>query len=797
MRDLKGNIREKILTTALLLVSLISIAEDQDRIAEKEIEFEVKNVFGLNSDYAEFSPVLHNQQLIFASDREYDITSYGEGNWKHTKHVNIFAAKVKSYVNDSVVFEKVEIYDNTFISDDHVGPICFSADGKEAIFSQVSHTKQRMFGKAKFFPQLYSAKLVNGKWKEIKKLSFVQDGYSYSHPAYSADGNQLYFASDAPEAKGGKDIFVSTRTADGWTVPKSVEGINSTFDEVFPTVLGKTLYFSSTGFDGQGGLDLFRSKLEDDGWSIPESLGPTINSKKDDFGLVFNPNKESGYFSSNREGNDDIYYFNRIEKVTLYDDVVAGKFSYRYIKGEDPSGLEVLMLDEDGEIIFRTTTNSKGEFIFKELPADGKYTIKLLKDGEEVTLTLYGKDSDTFLISDESGSFVYRRLKGENVGTLALIDSEDVDLVTKQGTLNGQLTYRKLKGEDPDGFDVYLVDEDGNIIMKTKTDKYGNFQFRELPMDKNYMIKIDDTDEDIELVLYNKHDDITATLAKDENGNFVYRKLSSDYESSMDLLKDEEGLLVFSERKMAISGEFIYSELAGAPADMEFEILDGDGNFLMRGKTDGKGYFNYTTLPLREEIMFKLDEESVYFKRKIDLKILSRSYDVLVALSKDEKGFFTYRRLGGDRSVMKEIELGDDGELVIKEINVMSEEDKLKETLDKVSTIYYNRNDKDLTAHDEEILDDVVLKLKENTKLTVQLDAYASARGDAGHNMRLSQRRVDGAEKYLRRKGISSSRISKKAHGASAEDNKCGDDEECLEAMHRLNRKTEIKLVLK
>jgi len=797
MRDLKKNIEKSLLLTSLLLCSVLTFAEDQDRIAEKEIEFEVKNVYGLNSKYAEFSPVIFDQTLIFASDREFDISSYGEGNWEHNKHVNIFAAKVKSYVNDSVVFEKVKIYDNTFISDDHVGPISFSPDGKEAIFSKVSHSNQRLFGKQEFHPELYSAKMVNGKWKEITKLAFVEDGYSYSHPAFSGDGKKLYFASDAPGTKGGKDIFVVTKTAEGWSEPISVKGINTTYDEVFPTILGKVMYFSSTGFDGQGGLDLFRSELYKEEWTIPESLGPTMNTDKDEFGMVFNPNKESGYFSSNRDENDDIYYFNLIEKVTVYDDVVAGKFSYRYIKGEDPSGLEVLMLDEDGEILFRTTTNEKGEFLFKELPADGKYTIKLLKDGEEVTLTLYGKDSDTFLISDENGSFVYRKLKGENVGTLSLIDSEDVDLVTKQGTLNGQLSYRKLKGEDPDGFDVYLVDEDGNVIMKTKTDEYGNFQFRELPMDKNYMIKIDDTDDDIELILYNKHDDITATLAKDDNGNFVYRKLSSDYESTMELLKDDEGLLVFSERKMAISGEFIYSELSGAPADMEFEILDGDGNFLMRGKTDGNGYFNYTTLPLREEIMFKLDEESVYFNRKIDLKILSRSYDVLVALSKDEKGFFTYRRLGGDRSVLKEVELGDDGELVIKETNVLSDEDKLKETLAKVSTIYYNRNDSELTDHDKEILNEIVTKLKENPNLTVKLNAYASARGDKDHNMRLSQRRVDGAAKYLKRNGISSSRYSTKAHGAAAEDDKCGDDEECLEAMHRLNRKTEIKFELK
>ena len=37
---------------------------------------------------------------------------------------------------------------------------------------------------------------------------------------------------------------------------------------------------------------------------------------------------------------------------------------------------------------------------------------------------------------------------------------------------------------------VYLVDEDGNIVMQTETDEFGNFIFEKLPYGSNYLVKV-------------------------------------------------------------------------------------------------------------------------------------------------------------------------------------------------------------------------------------------------------------------------------------------------------------------
>ena len=73
------------------------------------------------------------------------------------------------------------------------------------------------------------------------------------------------------------------------------------------------LYFSSNGLLGLGGLDIFYIQLKE---FLPsgavKNLGYPLNSKEDDFGIVTMPNGLSGYFSSDRRGNDDIYQFDAV-----------------------------------------------------------------------------------------------------------------------------------------------------------------------------------------------------------------------------------------------------------------------------------------------------------------------------------------------------------------------------------------------------------------------------------------------------------------------------------------------------
>lgn len=131
------------------------------------------------------------------------------------------------------------------------------------------------------------------------------------------------------------------------------------------------LYFASNGHPGSGGLDIFAAKEEANGNYMVLNLGTSINSQYDDFGLVFNPDSLSGYFSSNRPGGkgaDDNYYFkvNKIDlRVISYDDhtkaLVPG--SKIALSGSDGKVIESKVADKDGVVDFSVDPREKYQLL--------------------------------------------------------------------------------------------------------------------------------------------------------------------------------------------------------------------------------------------------------------------------------------------------------------------------------------------------------------------------------------------------------------------------------------------------
>lgn len=161
---------------------------------------------------------------------------------------------------------------------------------------------------------LYSAELVGGIWTNVTNLGpEVNSSYWDSQPTLSVDGRTLYFSSDRAGGRGATDIYVSNRTASGWTRAVNIgEPINTLLDEMSPSIApdGKSLFFSSTGHGGAGGFDLFVARggnMRGTGWSGVENMGTPINSAANDHYFISLPNSQNGYFASDRAGGLDIY----------------------------------------------------------------------------------------------------------------------------------------------------------------------------------------------------------------------------------------------------------------------------------------------------------------------------------------------------------------------------------------------------------------------------------------------------------------------------------------------------------
>jgi hypothetical protein len=89
----------------------------------------------------------------------------------------------------------------------------------------------------------------NGRiWSPPEALKALNSEANERGPAFSRDGEHLYFASDREDGKGGYDIYVSRRDGDSWSAVDSVgEGVNTAGNELGPAPSGdgKRLFFSS------------------------------------------------------------------------------------------------------------------------------------------------------------------------------------------------------------------------------------------------------------------------------------------------------------------------------------------------------------------------------------------------------------------------------------------------------------------------------------------------------------------------------------------------------------------------
>ena len=196
------------------------------------------------------------------------------------------------------------------------GTPVISSDYNTMYFTRCNVSKRKAMG-----CEIFKATRSGDKWDKAESLEIATDSVVVAHPAISQDELTLYFVSDMDgsvqdyEGKNSKDIWVVTRTdkAAKWDEPENLgNNINTPGDEVFPFVHADgTLYYSSNGQIGMGGLDIYKAAKNESGqWEV-ENMQYPVNSSSDDFGIVFEINRESGYLSSTRRGrgNDDIYSF--------------------------------------------------------------------------------------------------------------------------------------------------------------------------------------------------------------------------------------------------------------------------------------------------------------------------------------------------------------------------------------------------------------------------------------------------------------------------------------------------------
>ena len=254
-----------------------------------------------------------------------------------------------------------------------IGVCSFTRDGKVMLFTYSKPINGQDLG-----AKIYKSERASGEWGEAQEVKlFADSSITVGHPALNATVDTLYFVSDAPGGKGGKDIWMAELDNGEWVNPQPLPGsINTSADEMYPYVHEDgTLYFASNGHPGYGGLDIFKAQRDttqqDSVVWILYNMGAPFNSNGDDFGITFDGNSQNGYFSSNRS---DKKAFDKIYKFVLPEMEFAAEGVITDEMGNALSDAKLRLVGSDG-------TNSK-----LNARRDGSYKIKLKKDVRYVML---------------------------------------------------------------------------------------------------------------------------------------------------------------------------------------------------------------------------------------------------------------------------------------------------------------------------------------------------------------------------------------------------------------------------
>lgn len=504
------------------------------KLSKNATSYTVEALDNINTNRAEFSPTYYKKGLVFVSARNEGINVKRVYGWNQTAFLDLYevpdlsvvnsaktsklggsAAANKSERNKGVYLLGSDEYTSPTANDSktpgayktvkgkeidplqtpiiesqnmgkalnskyHEGPVAFFKDGNKMLFTRNNYlngkykTSKEGINKLK----LYSAEWSGNDWGKLKELPFNSDEYSVGHPSLSKDDKLLYFVSDMPGGFGGTDIYVSKYENNNWSTPINLgPAVNSKGNEMFPFVDDEgNLYFSSDGHAGLGGLDMFYAKLIEGVMAKkPKNLGTPMNSTKDDFGIITDGERKSGFFSSNRRrggADDDLFRFERNGPLNPCQDLIVNVIDAESKTPLANASIEVVSKDESNPEVKTIETDSDGNLRLC-LDTEMDFMFRASNEGYlNNTLSFTTKDLDVSELIRLEIPLDKVKPKPEPVKTF---------------TLRGLVTTQKERKPIP-GVKVLLHNECDGSIQEAVTDANGTYKF-EVPSGCDYSIE--------------------------------------------------------------------------------------------------------------------------------------------------------------------------------------------------------------------------------------------------------------------------------------------------------------------
>jgi len=256
-------------------------------------------------------------------------------------HAKIFSV---SKDDEGELEKPAALYEGINVPGYHVSHPAFSRDGNEMYF-----TKSILEGNEIIESKLCVSFAAGDGWGPAQELNINGD-YVIKNPSTGElYGNEvIFFSSNIEGGEGSYDLYYATKSNDGFDTPVNLGAVlNTSEDEVSPFYADGTLYFSSDGHPSMGGYDINYSTWNGNSWSKPVNMGYVYNSAQDDLDFTINRDGTGGYLVSNRPDKKK----KRLRSPTCCDDI------YEFNIREIVIDLLATVTNEKGAPLMEATVN--------------------------------------------------------------------------------------------------------------------------------------------------------------------------------------------------------------------------------------------------------------------------------------------------------------------------------------------------------------------------------------------------------------------------------------------------------
>jgi outer membrane protein OmpA-like peptidoglycan-associated protein len=350
--------------------------------------------------------------------------------------------------------------------------------------------------------------------------------------------------------------------------------------------------------------------------------------------------------------------------------------------------------------------------------------------------------------------------------------------------------------------EVTIKNEAGEVIGTATTNGLGSFAFRNLPLDQNYSLSVDDADMpvDAKIVLTNKAGKEIMVTRTDGKGKFKFHLLATDQSKLSDLSVEDVELL------MDLNGYFF--DQNSKPLSNAKVLLFNKEEVVANIITDVNGKFHFKGLSLDKNYLFMMDESDPRFKNMTKLYVADAKGKIYREIKPNTKGKFQFGLLDIDKTSLGNYFVNDPWLVALNKKSKQQQQQivasnsktriapgtKIESSISISETVLFGYAGYQLDEPSVSVLNKVLVIMNQYPDLILELRSHTDSRGSSEHNLWLSNKRANEGLNYLITRGINKSRLKGIGFGESKLVNHCHDGVECSEEEHANNRRLEFKL---